>query len=527
MDNFRDKFNQNRLHIQERGRRGALNFLFGRTAIILVLLLLQFILLIGLFARWQNFTYAYGGSFLLSIIMALYLINHPLNSTSRQTWLILVLLVPVVGTMLYLYVELDLGHRLIRDRLSKIQTHSSRYLPRQEKLFKQIQAEEPELCGLANYTFNHGGFPIYANTRVDYYAIGEDKFKSMLADLESAEKFIFMEYFIISDGHMWRSILEILERKVQQGVEVRVMYDGTNAIFNLPHNYPETLRAKGIQCKVLAPIRPIVSTYHNNRDHRKILVIDGHTAYTGGINLADEYINKKTLYGHWKDTAVRLRGEAVRSFTLMFLQMWEIAEHSIEYERYLDIQLPTLPASNGYVLPYGDSPFDDERVGETIYLDILNRAQRYVHIMTPYLIIDEEMTNALCFAAKRGVDVRLILPHIPDKKYAFALAYTHYRELLSAGVRIYEYTPGFVHAKVFVSDDCKAVVGTINLDYRSLYLHFECAAYLYKVPVIHEIEQDFRTTLKSCQQVTLDSMKNEKRSRKITGALLKLFAPLM
>lgn len=527
MRNFREKFNRNRVQFQERGKRGVLNILFGRTAIIFILLLGQVILLFGLFARWQNFTYAYGGSFLLSIIMALYLINHPLNSTSRQTWLILVLLVPVVGTMLYLYVEMDLGHRLVRERLAKIQRDSSRYLSQQEKLMKQIQAEEPDLCGLSSYMLHHGGYPIYDSTLIDYYPLGEAKFKAMLADLEAAEKFIFMEYFIISEGHMWNSVLEILERKAKEGVEVRVMYDGTNAIFNLPHRYPETLRAKGIQCKMFAPIHPIVSTYHNNRDHRKILVIDGHTAYTGGINLADEYINRKVLHGHWKDTAIRLRGEAVRSFTLMFLQMWEVSEHAIEYERYLNVQLPSLPASEGYVLPYGDSPFDDERVGEAVYLDILNRAQRYVHIMTPYLIIDGEMTNALCFAAKRGVDVRLILPHIPDKKYAFALAYTHYRELLKAGVRIYEYTPGFVHAKVFVSDDSKAVVGTINLDYRSLYLHFECAAYLYKTPVINEIEQDFRSTLKSCQQVTLSSMKYEKRSRKIGGALLKLFAPLM
>lgn len=527
MKDLHQKFTQSRKRIQRRSRQGFLSFLFGRTTIVLLLLAAQFFLLISLFARWQFSVYAYGGTFALSIFMAVYLINHPMNATSRQTWLILILLLPVVGGLMYLYVEMDLGHRLVRARLEQIQKKSSGYLSKQEHLLKSIRTSEPELHSLSHYMHKRVGFPLYANTHVQYFPLGEDKFKAMIEELEAAERFIFMEYFIIEDGYMWSSILEILERKVREGVEVRVMYDGTNAVFNLPYHYPETLRARGIQCKMFSPIRPIFSTYHNNRDHRKILVIDGHIAFTGGVNLADEYINRKVVHGHWKDTAVMLKGEAVKSFTLMFLQMWEVSERSCEYDRYLNIELPPLPPAEGYVLPYADSPFDDERVGEAVYMDILNRAKRYVHIMTPYLIIDSEMTSALTFAAKRGVDVRLILPHIPDKKYAFALAYTHYRELLQAGVRIYEYTPGFVHAKTFVSDDEKAVVGTINLDYRSLYLHFECATYLYRTPVIAEIEQDFLSTLKSCQQITLDSLKTEKRYRKVLGVLLKVFAPLM
>lgn len=527
MHDLRNKLNQNRAHFQEKGKRGILNILFGRTAIVLILLAIQFFLLISLFARWQFSVYTYGGTFLLSIVMAIYLINHPMNSSSRQTWLILVLLVPVVGTMLYLYIENDIGHRLVRARLEQIHKKSAHLLPKQDKLMKSIQQDAPELHGLASYMRDYAGYPIYENTCVTYFPLGQNKFESMLIELEKAEKFIFMEYFIVEEGYMWDSVLEILQRKARQGVEVRVMYDGTNAVFKLPYRYPEKLRAMGIQCKMFSPIHPIFSTYHNNRDHRKILVIDGHTAFTGGVNLADEYINRKKVYGYWKDTAIMLKGEAVRSFTLMFLRMWEVSERSVEYEPYLNVELPSLPAAEGYILPYGDSPFDNERVGETVYFDILNRAKRYVHIMTPYLIIDSEMTLALSYAAKRGVDVRLILPHIPDKKSAFSLAYTHYRELLKAGVRIYEYTPGFVHAKSFVSDDETAVVGTINLDYRSLYLHFECAAYLYRTPAIADIEQDFKSTLKDCQQVTLDSLKTEKHYRKVFGTLLKLFAPLM
>lgn len=527
MKDFRSKLSKNRAQLQEKSKRGMLNILFGRTAIVLVLLAIQFFLLISLFTRWQFSVYTYGGTFALSIVMAIYLINHPMNASSRQTWLILVLLVPVVGTMLYLYIENDIGHRLVRARLEQIHKKSAHLLPDQEKLMKSIQKDAPELYGLACYMRNHAGYPIYDNTHVSYFPLGERKFEAMLAELEKAEKFIFMEYFIVEEGYMWDSVLEILQRKADEGVEIRVMYDGTNSMFKLPYHYPERLRAMGIQCKMFSPIRPIFSTYHNNRDHRKILVIDGHTAFTGGVNLADEYINRKHIHGHWKDTAIMLKGEAVRSFTLMFLQMWEVSERTVEYERYLNTELPAQPSCEGYVLPYGDSPFDDERVGETVYYDILNRAKRYVHIMTPYLIIDSEMTLALCYAAKRGVDVRLILPHVPDKKSAFALAYTHYHELLKAGVRIYEYTPGFVHAKSFVSDDETAVVGTINLDYRSLYLHFECAAYLYHTPAVADVELDFRSTLKDCQQVTLDSLKKEKRYRKVVGKLLKVFAPLM
>lgn len=519
-----------RLHrpqLRERSRRGALKFLFGRSTLIILLLAAQFYLMFSLFMRWQFATYAYGGTYLLSIAMALYLINRPTNPSTRQTWLILVLLVPVLGTLLYVYVENDIGHHLARDRLAQIARETSNLMPKQEKLMKALSAEEPALHSLAKYTASHGSFPVYANTQARYFPQGEDKFAALLEELEKAERFIFLEYFIIDEGEMWNAVLDVLRRKVQQGVEVRVLYDGTCAIFRLPYRYPQKLINMGIQCKMFSPLRPLVSTHYNNRDHRKIVVIDGHTAFTGGVNLADEYINKKSPYGHWKDTAVMLHGEAVRSFTLMFMQMWNVTERNMEYDRYLNAPLPPIDHAPGYVIPYGDSPFDNERVGEAVYLDIINRASKYVHIMTPYLIIDSETSNALCFAAKRGVDVKLILPHIPDKKSAFSLAYTHYRELLRAGVSIYEYTPGFVHAKVFVSDDVKAVVGTINLDYRSLYLHFECAAYLYKVPVIAEIEQDVRRTLKRSQQITLDSLRTIPRGRKVLGFLLKIFAPLM
>ena len=312
---------------------------------------------------------------------------------------------------------------------------------------------------------------------------------------------------------------------------MRVMYDGMCCMMLLPYHYPQVLEKKGIRCKMFSPIKPTLSTHQNNRDHRKICVIDGHTAFTGGINLADEYINAVERFGHWKDTAVMLQGEGVQSFTMMFLQMWNITERQKEnYGKYIypgEELLNDAKPELGFVIPYGDSPLDGENVGERVYMDIINQARDYVHMMTPYLILDNEMVTALTFAAKRGVDTVLMMPHIPDKKYAYLLARSYYPELIEAGVKIYEYTPGFVHAKVFVSDDETAVVGTINLDFRSLYLHFECGVWIHKNPVVDAIEEDFLETLKKCRQVTLEDCRRYPFLPKFAGRMLRLIAPLM
>ena len=277
------------------------------------------------------------------------------------------------------------------------------------------------------------------------------------------------------------------------------------------------------------PLKPVLSTSQNNRDHRKILIVDGKVAFTGGINLADEYINQKVRFGHWKDTAVMIHGDAVMSFTLMFLQVWDITEKYLDsFENYIVKDLKKIALqSDGYVLPYSDSPLDDERVGEEVYLNMIHTATRYVHIMTPYLILDHEMLDSLQHAGKKGLDVKIIMPHIPDKWYAFWLAKTYYEELIRAGVEIYEYTPGFVHAKSFVTDDKKAAVGTINLDFRSLYLHFECGVFFYRNKVVKEVEEDFSQTLKSCQRVTLADCRNLAWYKKLVGSLLRIVAPLM
>lgn len=399
-------------------------------------------------------------------------------------------------------------------------------IPQSGEVMEALLKENPQVAALAHYMHRSGCHPVCNRTAVTYFPLGEDKFEEMLRQLEAAEHFIFMEYFIVDEGLMWGKVLEILARKAKEGVDVRVMYDGSCEFALLPRDYPRRLKALGIKCKVFAPVSPFVSTHYNYRDHRKILVIDGHTAFNGGVNLADEYMNEKKKFGYWKDVAVMVKGEAVKSFTLMFLQMWGITEKEDETVRFLSY--PALPQeAKGFVIPYGDCPLDNNKLGERVYMDILNRAVQYVHIMTPYLILDGEMETALKFAAEKGVEVALLLPGIPDKVIPYALAKTHYASLIASGVKIYEYTPGFVHAKAFVSDAREAVVGTINLDYRSLYHHFECAAYLYNTDCIAKIEEDFQACLAQSRLVDMERVRHEKWTVKLIGRVMKAVAPLL
>ena len=512
--------------------RKLLRIIFGRTAFVVMSLLLQVAILLAGFRFLSHYmVYIYGGFTLLSAFVILYVVNKDENPSFKLAWIIPITVIPVFGTLLYLFLELQWEGKIINKRLRENITDTQPYLEQNPRYMDQLAKTSRSNANLAAYIENSGSYPVYGNTNVKYYPVGEEMFEDMKKELEKAKRFIFMEYFIVERGEMWDSILEILERKVSEGVEVRFMYDGMCCLVLLPYSYPKELRAKGIKAKMFAPIRPALSTYQNNRDHRKILVIDGHTAFTGGINLADEYINRKVRFGHWKDTGIMVKGDAVTSFTMMFLQMWNITEKEPEdYGRYLrdpEFFYPPELSMEGFVIPYGDSPLDQETVGELVYLDIINTARSYVHIMTPYLILNYELVQALQFAAKRGVETIIIMPHIPDKEYAFLLAKAHYEELIRAGVQIYEYTPGFVHAKVFTSDDEKAVVGTINMDYRSLYLHFGCAAYIYRNEVIKEVERDFMETLAKSQVITLEECRNYPWYKKLAGRVLRLFAPLM
>lgn len=524
VENYKNKG----LTLLKKGQKGMIHAIFSRFGLMLLMLVAQVVFLVGIFQRFQEFLpHFLGVMVLVSFVMVVYLLNSGINPTAKITWLMVLILMPVFGVLLFSFTRSDIGHRALKKRIDQLILRTKEAIPQSEAVLEKFSGENRGAAALAHYMGRSGCHPVYDRTEVTYFPLGEDKFQEMLAQLEKAEHFIFMEYFIVSEGLMWGRILEILARKAAEGVDVRLMYDGTCEFALLPRDYPGRLRALGIQCKVFAPVLPFISTHYNYRDHRKILVIDGHTAFNGGVNLSDEYINHTVRFGHWKDTAVMLKGEAVKTFTLMFLQMWEIDGGEDESARFLSY--PAYPAekAEGYVIPYGDCPLDNDKLGERVYMDILNRASEYVHIMTPYLILDGEMETALKFAAERGVEVVVVLPGIPDKAIPYALAKTHYASLLESGVKIYEYTPGFVHAKVFVSDSREAVVGTINLDYRSLYHHFECATYMYGTDCIRDVEKDFQDVFAKCRQVTAETIRREKWTVKLTGQLMKAVAPLL
>ncbi len=516
------------IRLLKKGQKGIIHAVFSRMGLFLLLMLLQAAFLVLLFQWFKEYRpHIFGGTVLLTVAMVLYLLNNRIDPTAKITWLVIVMLTPVFGSLLYLYTQLDIGHRALKARFEQIIEMTKGSIPQEEAVMEALAEENPGAASLVRYIQRSSCHPVYDRTEVTYFPLGEDKFAELLRQLEKAEHFIFLEYFIIAEGLMWGEVLEILVRKAREGVDVRVMYDGTCEFALLPHKYLKLLRERGIKCKVFSPVSPFISTHYNYRDHRKILVIDGHTAFNGGVNLADEYINREQRFGHWKDTAVMLKGEAVKSFTLMFLQMWNIDEWTTKFKK--NLEYPTFPREHalGYVVPYGDCPLDNDKLGERVYMDILSRAVKYVHIMTPYLILDGEMETALRYAAERGVEVVLILPGIPDKRLPYALAKTHYPALLESGVKIYEYTPGFVHAKVFVSDTREAVVGTINLDYRSLYHHFECATYMYGTDCVSDIEADFQEMLPKCSRVTPETVRKEKWTVKLTGVLIKVAAPLL
>ncbi len=537
--------------------RLMLRIAFSRTAIIVVALLLQLFVFFASFYWLKDYsTVVYAAFVLLGAVTVVHILNEENNASFKIAWIIPVLVIPVFGTVLYIYINLQPGTKRIHKKLTKIEDEIRPYLAQNEETVQELQEQSAGEKGIADYLYHADNYPVYAGCKMKYYPIGEAKFADMIEQLKCAEHFIFMEYFIVAKSYMWNTILEILKEKAAQGVEVRMMYDGMCSLALLPYGYYKDLEKMGIQSIPFSQIRPVLSTYQNNRDHRKILIIDGKTVFTGGINLADEYINRIDRFGHWKDTAVMIQGKAVKSFTLLFLKMWHVAKgkDSIpeeEIQKYTvsvwenaqtgdmctDMESMRNTAmqntqdkklhAGGYVIPYGDDPYGDERIGKQVYIDILNRARKYVHIMTPYLILDDEMITALRYCAKRGVETVIIMPHIPDKIYAYLLARTYYKQLLKYGVKIYEYTPGFVHAKVFVSDDIRGCVGTINLDFRSLYLHFECGAYMYSNDVLHDVEQDFKETLKQCQEITKESCDKYPKGKMLVGKMLRLIAPLM
>ena len=508
--------------------------LYSNKLFALIMLLIQVAVFVAIFIWISDYSQAVlGFTTLFSGILILFEVNRSGEPTFKMTWIVLIAIIPVFGGLLYLFMRIRTVAWNIDENYKKIQDINRRYLLSDEELSKNLATKDKRENSFIDYLQEYGGSPAYSATDVEYYPIGEKMYEAMKRELQNAEKFIFMESFIINTtSRMWREILQILKSKVSQGVEVRVLYDAMGCITTMPRDYDAYLRRLGIKCHVFSPIMPLISTHQNNRDHRKILVIDGKCAFCGGINIADEYINEKVRFGHWKDTGFKMCGKGVAGFTGMFLDMWNVNAERVEdggiyINATKEAYFPKADRAEGIVVPFGDTPFDEEYVGKRAYLHNLESASDYVYIMTPYLVIDNEMFESMKYASQRGVDVKIIMPHIPDKAYAFYLARTYYKELLRAGIEIYEYTPGFVHAKMSVSDDARAIVGTINHDYRSLYLHYECAAYMLNVPAIADIKKDFEDTLAKSQQITLADLKHFNIFTRMFGHIMRLVAPLL
>lgn len=470
--------------------------------------------------------YFYLAAWATEVFCVIRIVASDDNPDYKIPWLLFVLVVPIAGFMLYfMFYSRTLQQRFIR-RLENLKRHA--YKKDDSRLFGELREENPVAAAQAKMLCDIAETHLFTNTRQRYFPIGEDMFRSMLTDLETAEKFIYMEYFIIEEGKFWNSILDILKRKAAQGVEVKVLYDDIGCMMTLPGDYHRTLRKWGIDAIPFSRLRGNADSEFNNRSHRKILVIDGKVGYTGGVNIADEYINEVEKFGHWKDTGVRLEGEAVWELTKLFLVDFGINEKEVFVTGSELYPVQKEIKEQGYLIPFGDGPHPiyERRVGKSVIQNMLSGATGYAWMTSPYLIIDNDLCTDLENAALRGVDVRIIVPHIPDKKLIFAMTRSFYHRLMSAGVKIYEYEPGFIHAKSYLVDDDYAMIGTINLDYRSLVHHFENGVWMYQCEANKSLKADIADTFTKCIEVTPDMLKTNLLQRFIC-AVVRIFAPML
>lgn len=501
-----------------------IKLLFSKIIVVALLFLIQVALIFGTVAFLQIFPLFHLVSVIIALAVFLHIVNKKESPEFKIPWLVFLFLLPFFTIMVYLLFANPKMTKKEYARLKAIQAETDKYISGGG----DCAAVLGENSGIENYLNNVGAMRGHTGNRVTYFKVGEDFWRDLLAELDRAEKYIFMEYFIVHSGTMWNSIEEILLRKAAEGVEVRLMYDDIGSLGATKRGFCKKMRKAGIDCRKFNPFRPVVSGVHNNRDHRKITVIDGKVGFTGGVNLGDEYINQNHRLGHWKDTAVKIEGSAVNNLIALFLQLFDMnaKKPAGDYGKYFLIEHPVFE-NGGYIHPFGDGPkpFYTEQIGENNYINLINAAKRYCYITTPYLILDYNLTSALRNAALRGVDVRVVTPHIPDKKLVFNITRSNYPYLLKAGVNIYEYTPGFIHAKMLISDDSLAFVGTINLDYRSLVHHYECGTVMCNTPCISDIKSDFTAIFSVSQQVTLQNFKMGRFAR-LTNAVFNMFSPM-
>lgn len=494
-----------------------------RAIIVIIGVLLQFGFAISIQLFFREHIAIIGIIYeLLSVLIVLKILKDSTRISNDLPWIILILLFPIFGTILLITLSSNYAHSKLLKNIFKSEKEYQQYLNQDIKIRKEI--DENDLDNL-KYIVDRSKYPVTKNNKITYYDYGEKFYPELLKELNKAEKFIFLEYFIINKGQMWDGILKILKEKASQGVEVRILYDDMGSIAMLSTKYPNELKKMGIKCIPFNKVSPFKGIFMNNRDHRKMTIIDGKVAFSGGVNLSDEYININSKLGIWKDNGIKIEGDAIWNLTIMFLTMWNANIKEDKDILKFKHEFKNTEKIDGYVVPYGVAPLHEDLIGEDVYINIINSAKKYLYIMTPYLIIDTDMTNALIRAAKRGVDVKIIVPGIPDKKIVYTQTSSFFELLSNGGVKIYKFTKGFVHSKVYVSDDKRAVVGTINMDYRSLYLHFENGIYMENVKEIKDVKKDMDETLKDCKRLNDKDIKSS-IFKSIWQSILRLFAPL-
>lgn len=506
----------------------AIRYFLSTMIIVIIALLIQIFLLMLLymslfFNSSQSIYYglAYLSCHAISILVVLGIINRKCPIAYKLSWVVPILLFPLAGGWVYLLARSRNLHRIAKKRIENSRMLLKKHLPH------SCQPPAESLCSFSTLPafLKSEGFPAFSDTSANYLETGEAYFKQLKEDLKKAEQFIFLEFFIIHEGVMWDEILDILREKAQSGVTVRILYDGMGSLKTLPYGYCKKLKQMGIDAKIFQRFVPLLSTMQNNRDHRKIVVIDGKVAFTGGINLSDEYINEYDRFGHWLDSGIRLEGQAVAQFTRFFLEMW-YTNHTPDPDP--SVFFNNLPKqARGWVIPYCDSPLFESNCIRDLYLTLINSARKYIYITTPYLIPGDELLSALRLAAKSGVDVRLITPFHGDHKIVHTISRSYYKELTDAGVRIYEYLPGFVHSKSFVCDDLVCSVGTANLDYRSLYLHYECGALCINTPTVKAVKDDFLTVIARSKEVTPQKLPPFSSIQRLLISVIRLFEPML
>lgn len=503
-----------------------LKFLCGRIFITGLLLLLQAVWLGVFFWKLAAYSVWLNAAFtLLSLLIVLHILYHDDVSGFKIGWIILILQLPVMGGLLYLLFGGKLPAHRMRRRLAAQHAETAAALGQDEAVFGALRGDDARAAARSRYITATGGYPVCMDSDVKYYPLGEEMYADMLRALESAEHFIFLEYFIIQPGKMWDGIAEILKRKAAQGVDVRLICDDMGSLFLLPQGFAREMERSGVKTLMFNPFIPVLSLAMNNRDHRKIMVIDGQIAFTGGVNLADEYINKIVRFGYWKDSGVRLDGPGAASLANIFLTFWKAKYPDEDLDAGCDLPAAVPVETDCLVQPFADSPVDREAVAKNVYLELINQAQKRLYICTPYLILDNDLLSCLRLAAKRGVDVRIYTPGVPDKPTIYQLTRSYFPHLLRAGVKIYSYTPGFLHAKTWLVDDRIAAVGTVNLDYRSLYLHFENGVLLYGGAVLDDVRRDLAEIEKGSAAVTLADCRTGFFGT-LYSAVLRLVAPL-